>query len=218
MQQAAGAGTLRTHTSETWPLLFSFQTTLPLDPAKDASCLIGSPSLWQHFQYVWSSPQSSPVTHYTLEPLSSICSFPSYQTCIFITCLLFPLAKFFFRCQTPWCLAVLFHGVMPHLAVSKGLVFFLLCCFQGSQSLGLLGINCVSNISPFPWAERNWWTWEVQRQHPRSDLNRVQEKGEASALAILSMVLCDPWESLPISFLIRFSLCQGTYIHFSLKT
>lgn len=167
-----------------------------------------------------SSPQSSPVTHYTLKPLSSICSFPSYQTCIFIICLLFPFAKFVLPSQTPWCLAVLFHGVMPHLAVSKGLVLFLLYCFQGSQSLGLLWINCVSNISPFSRPERNRTTWEVQRQPPHSDLNGDQEKGEVSAglhrqFWVWSCV--NPGCHFPISFLNRFSLCQGTYIQFSLK-
>lgn len=34
--------TLWTHTSETWPLLLALQTALPLDPTKDASCVIGS--------------------------------------------------------------------------------------------------------------------------------------------------------------------------------
>lgn len=39
------------------------------------------------------------------------------------------------------------------LGCLQNLVLSLLCCFQCSQSLGLLWINCVSNISPFPWAE-----------------------------------------------------------------
>lgn len=163
-----------------------------------------------------------------MKPLSSGCFFPSSQPYTFITHLLFALPKPSVPYQTPWCLAGLFRGVMPHSAVSAVLVLSLMgldqVLFPSFMILGLLLISSISKyITTFPRLRET-------HEHVRSIFLLKWSSGGRWILCWvcigtfryakgLGSVLSEPWvgESVSISFLIRFFLSQGTHAVFLKK-